>query len=134
VVSFTPRPLYPQGKSPCYPLDRRLGVPQSRSGRSGEEKNSQPLPEFEPPIIQPVAQPYTTELSRLLAIEYANVLYEGVISLHLHRTTLNAGDQGILMILGCPSLRQFASSKVTELPLRIRPMSNSMIHPSPRQA
>jgi hypothetical protein len=30
---FTPR-----GKSPRYPLDRRLGGPQSRSGRSGEEK------------------------------------------------------------------------------------------------
>jgi hypothetical protein len=27
VVSFTPKPLYPQGKRPCYPLDRRLGVP-----------------------------------------------------------------------------------------------------------
>jgi len=25
VVSFTARPLYPQGKSPWYPLDRRLG-------------------------------------------------------------------------------------------------------------
>jgi len=35
---------YPQGKSPWYPLDRRLGGPQSRSGRGGEEKNSQPLP------------------------------------------------------------------------------------------
>jgi hypothetical protein len=30
----------PQGKSPYYPLDRRLGGPQSRSGRSSEEKNS----------------------------------------------------------------------------------------------
>jgi len=30
VVSFTPRPLYLQGKSPWYPLDRRLGGPQSR--------------------------------------------------------------------------------------------------------
>jgi hypothetical protein len=29
VVSFTPRPLYPLGKSPCYPLDRRLGGPQN---------------------------------------------------------------------------------------------------------
>jgi hypothetical protein len=29
VVNFTPRPLYPQGKSPRYPLDRRLGGPQS---------------------------------------------------------------------------------------------------------
>jgi hypothetical protein len=40
-----PRPLYPQGYSPWYPLDRRLGGPQSRFGRGGEEKNSQPLPE-----------------------------------------------------------------------------------------
>jgi hypothetical protein len=48
VVSFMPRPLYPQGKSAWYPLDRRLGGPQSRSGRGGEEKNSQPPPEIEP--------------------------------------------------------------------------------------
>jgi hypothetical protein len=33
MVNFTPRPLYPRGKSPRYPLDRRLGGPQSRSGR-----------------------------------------------------------------------------------------------------
>jgi hypothetical protein len=32
VVSFTHRSLYPQGKSPWYPLDRRLGGPQSQSG------------------------------------------------------------------------------------------------------
>jgi len=30
VVSFTPLPLYSQGKSPWYPLDRRLSGPQSR--------------------------------------------------------------------------------------------------------
>jgi hypothetical protein len=48
VVSFTPRPLYPQGNSPWYPLDRRLGGPQSRSGRGGEERNSQPPPGIEP--------------------------------------------------------------------------------------
>jgi hypothetical protein len=34
VVSFTPR-----WKSPRYVLDGRLGGPQSRSGRGGEEKN-----------------------------------------------------------------------------------------------
>jgi hypothetical protein len=59
------RPLYPQGKSPWYPLDRSLGGIQSRSGRGGEEKNSQLLPGLEPPIIQSVAQRCTTELSRL---------------------------------------------------------------------
>jgi hypothetical protein len=48
VVSLTPQPLYPPGKSPWYPLDRRLDEPQSRSGRGGEEKNSQPPPQIEP--------------------------------------------------------------------------------------
>jgi hypothetical protein len=41
VVSFTPRSLYSQRKSPWYLLDMRLGGFQSRSGRGGEEKNSQ---------------------------------------------------------------------------------------------
>jgi hypothetical protein len=51
----------PPGKDPppWYPLVRRLGGPQSRSGRGGEEKNSQPPPEIEPSAI-------LTELSRLL--------------------------------------------------------------------
>jgi hypothetical protein len=65
VVNFTPRLLYSQGNSPWYPLDRMLGGPHSRSGRGGEEKNSQHLSVLEPPIIQYVAQRYTTELSRL---------------------------------------------------------------------
>jgi hypothetical protein len=60
------RPLYPQRKRPRYPLDRRLGESQSRSGRGLDEKNSQHMPGLEPPIVQPVDQPYTTELSRLL--------------------------------------------------------------------
>jgi hypothetical protein len=62
VISFTPRPLYSQVKSRWYPLDRRL----SRYGRGDEGKNSQTLPALEPPIVQPVAQRYTTELSRLI--------------------------------------------------------------------
>jgi hypothetical protein len=56
----------PEGKSLWYPLDRRPGGPQSQSGRGGEEINSQPLSGLESPIVQPVAQRYTTELSRLL--------------------------------------------------------------------
>jgi hypothetical protein len=67
VVSFTPRPLYPLGKSPWYPLDRRLGGHQSHSGLGWDKKNSQPLSGLEPPIIQLVAERYTTDLSRLLS-------------------------------------------------------------------
>jgi hypothetical protein len=43
-----PGRITPQGKSSCYTSDRRLGGPQSRSGRGGEEKNSQPTPGIEP--------------------------------------------------------------------------------------
>jgi hypothetical protein len=39
MVSFTPRPLYSQGKSPWYTLDRRLSGPQNRSGRGGTTHN-----------------------------------------------------------------------------------------------
>jgi len=56
--------LYPQGKRPWYPQDRRLSGPQSQSGCSGE-KNSQPLPGLEPLIIWPIAQHCTAELSQL---------------------------------------------------------------------
>jgi hypothetical protein len=48
VVSFTLRWIYSQGNIPWYPLDRKLGGPQSRSGRGGEEKYSQPPPGIEP--------------------------------------------------------------------------------------
>jgi hypothetical protein len=41
---FTPK----KRASLWYPLDRRLGGPQSRSGRGGEEKNPQPPPAIEP--------------------------------------------------------------------------------------
>jgi hypothetical protein len=39
VVSLTPRSFYPR-----YPLDKRLGVPQSRYGRGGEEKETHHCP------------------------------------------------------------------------------------------
>jgi hypothetical protein len=68
VVSFIPHPLYLQGKSSWYPLDRRLGGSQNQSGCSGEEKISQLLLGLKPLIIQPIAQCYTTELSQLLRL------------------------------------------------------------------
>jgi hypothetical protein len=60
VVSFTPRPIYPRGKSPRYPLDRRLGGPQSWSGRC--EEKILDLTGTRPPtsaVTQPVASRYT---------------------------------------------------------------------------
>jgi hypothetical protein len=61
VVSFTPRPLYSQGKSLQYPLDRRLGGPKSRSGHGVEEKNFQPYRDSNPDHlnVHPVASLYT---------------------------------------------------------------------------
>jgi len=61
VVSFTPRPLYPQGNSPWYTLDRSLGRPQSRSWRGGEEKQipSLPLPGIEYRLSIPELSHYT---------------------------------------------------------------------------
>jgi hypothetical protein len=51
----------PPGKEPWYPLHRKLGGSQSRSGRGGEEKDCQPLLRLEPSMFQPVAQCYTTD-------------------------------------------------------------------------
>jgi hypothetical protein len=65
----------PPRKCPWYPLDRRLSGPQSRSGCGGEEKNSQPLPALEPPIIEPVAQHYTPELSYVFLNDEINSVW-----------------------------------------------------------
>jgi hypothetical protein len=61
-----PSRFIPQGKIPWCPLDKRLGEPQSRSGRCGEGKNSQALSRLETPITQTVTQRYTAELSWFL--------------------------------------------------------------------
>jgi len=39
MVSFMPWSLYPQEKSPQYPLHRRLDGPLNQSGHSGKEEN-----------------------------------------------------------------------------------------------
>jgi hypothetical protein len=43
-----PAALYPRERSRRYPLNRRLGGPQSRSGRRGWKKNPLPLSGIEP--------------------------------------------------------------------------------------
>jgi hypothetical protein len=81
VGSFTLRPLYPEGKNPWYLMVRMLDGPQSRSEGGGEEKNSQPLPGLEPPIILPIAQRCAIELSRLFIIRR-------ILSKKVHKETL----------------------------------------------
>jgi hypothetical protein len=58
-----PAALYPRGKSPRYPLYRRLGGPQTRSGRRGYRKNPLPLWGIEP---RPSSQQSDTALTELL--------------------------------------------------------------------
>jgi hypothetical protein len=79
VVCFTPQPIYSQEKSPWYPLDRRLGGPQSRSVRGGEQKNSQPLPGFELPDHP--ARSHTTEIWRLInpKIYTSNIIFNIIL-------------------------------------------------------
>jgi len=48
VVNFMPRLLYIRGKSPQYPLKRRLSGLQNQSVHGGEEKNSLPQPRIKP--------------------------------------------------------------------------------------
>jgi hypothetical protein len=68
--------VYPQGRSPWYPLDRRLGGSQNRSGDGGEEKNSQSLPRLEPPIFKPVAQRYIIQKGKFLPWSYIRGPFE----------------------------------------------------------
>jgi hypothetical protein len=53
-----PAALSPRKAAPRYPLDRRLGGPQSRSRRC-EEKNPLLLPGIKIPAVQPIARTYT---------------------------------------------------------------------------
>jgi hypothetical protein len=50
VVSFTPPPLYPRGKKPWSPLNRRLSGSQIPSGSHGKEKK---MPSLRLPGIEP---------------------------------------------------------------------------------
>jgi hypothetical protein len=59
VVSFTPLPLYQRGQSPPYPLNRRLGGPQSGSGRCGENSCPHRDSNSDPSVVQSVANRYT---------------------------------------------------------------------------
>jgi hypothetical protein len=85
--------ILPPGKENLVPIDRRPGGPQSQSRHSAEEKNSQPLPGLKPPIIQLIAQHYTTELSQLPSM-----------SVWKENTYLRIHDDKVMMSLTSPLL------------------------------
>jgi hypothetical protein len=85
-----------QGKSPWYPLDRKLCWSQSLSGGGGEEKNSQPVLGLETPIIQPVIPCYTTEISWLLPQSRFTKYQQMKGSLSSYRQIPNVEKFGIL--------------------------------------
>ena len=55
MANTTPREIYPPEKL-RHPFNKKLGGPQSRSGRFEEEKNILPLPGFELWTAQPTSQ------------------------------------------------------------------------------
>jgi hypothetical protein len=67
----------PRGKVPRYSCDRRMCGPQSRSGRGGGEKNSQPPPEIEPPKLdRPARSP--SVLGNMKVRSWGNLRWQNV--------------------------------------------------------
>jgi hypothetical protein len=61
----------PPGKSLRYQLTRRIGGPQNRSGRNGEEKNLFSLPEIEPRLLGcPARSLFTSYRHDSLSVKY----------------------------------------------------------------
>jgi hypothetical protein len=89
VVSFTPWLLYPQGKSPCYPLNRRLGGSQERCGSFGEEKNLLLLPWIKPWFLDCPVHSVVTILTMLPMLQLWLVDYVITLSTTTFSTTTN---------------------------------------------
>jgi hypothetical protein len=80
-VSRPGRALAP-GKDPRYPLDRKLGGPQSRSGHRGQSKNLLPLLgiEADRPVVQFVVRHYWLSytifhITRNLTVVYCHLSF-----------------------------------------------------------
>jgi len=70
-ISSRPGRSLPPGKT-RYPLYRRLGRPQ---GRSGQVRKISPPPGFDPRAVQPVASRYTDWATRLTFVLYFCINY-----------------------------------------------------------
>jgi hypothetical protein len=61
----------PRRKNPRYPLDRKLGGPQTRSGHCGREKNLSSLPGIEPHfLVRPARSPSLYPLSYPISLSF----------------------------------------------------------------
>jgi hypothetical protein len=106
MVNFKPQLLYPQEK-PWYPLNRRLGEPQSQAECFREEKNLLILLGFEPPDCpahSPAAIPTTlyrlpmfNNMKYFLATRHADYfkmrIYH-IILMYYHHYTHNRNIKG----------------------------------------
>jgi hypothetical protein len=70
VVRITPRPLYPRGKSPWYPLGRRLSGPRACLYAVGRRKISFPPAGNQTPAVQLVALRYKGFIDKFLEFIY----------------------------------------------------------------
>jgi hypothetical protein len=73
VVSFGPWQVHPQGHTPWYPLDKRLGGLESRCGRCGEKECLLSLPGIEPRYLSGLVCILVGVQSELFRFHYFNV-------------------------------------------------------------
>jgi hypothetical protein len=79
VVSFTTRPLYPQEKSLCFPLDRGWVGPRAVLDAVVKRKIPSPRRESNPrtPIVQPLAHRYTDwAITAIMFLEICNKMFK----------------------------------------------------------
>jgi hypothetical protein len=86
-VSVTPRPLFTAGKT-RYPLYRRLGGPQCRSG---QVRKISPPPGFDPRTFQPVA-------SRWLALKSKLIVRTALYTNYVREQSLRVWDNFCVML------------------------------------
>jgi len=78
----------PSGKT-RYPLYKRLGGPQ---GRSGQVRKISPPPGFDPRTFQPVASRYTDCATRPIIVLYFKIIFFGILLLSILVTCRNQFD------------------------------------------
>jgi hypothetical protein len=86
----TPRPgRFTLGKEVRYPLYRRLGGPQ---GRSGRVRKISPPPGFDPQTVQPIASHYAIPAQNECRLLYSK-MFDFNKSHYLKLLTLGTGNQ-----------------------------------------